>query len=165
MLDVLLCSFIFSRAERVGLKLPPTFLEEFLSKEVSLLFNRMKVSFHVAGTISPLIILIPSGWSSYQIGRDHLLMVRVSFFLSLNPQQILYALGNDRPSALLDVERDLCNCIMRIMGGSDAETELKRFLEEYDARKLVWAADGTDLGLNFFDNGKMVCRDILKQVH
>lgn len=54
---------------------------------------------------------------------------------------------------------------MRIMGGSDAEAELKRFLEEYDARKLAWEADGTDLGLNFFDNGEMVCSNFLKQVH
>jgi hypothetical protein len=67
----------------------------------------------------------------------------------------LYALGNERPAALLEVEQALCNCIMRIMGGSDAVTQLQRFLEEYDAMKLKWAANGiTDLHHNFFDNGK-----------
>jgi hypothetical protein len=40
------------------------------------------------------------------------------------------------------------------MGGSDAVTQLQRFLEEYDAMKLNWAANGiTNLQHNFFDNG------------
>jgi hypothetical protein len=43
----------------------------------------MKVAFHVAGTISPLVILIPSQWSNYQIGRDHLLMVSLPLYLLL----------------------------------------------------------------------------------
>jgi hypothetical protein len=43
---------------------------------------------------------------------------------------------------------------MRIMGGSDALTQLQHFLEEYDEMKLNWAANGiTDLHHNFFDNG------------
>ena len=64
-------------AKRVGLELPDNFLDDFLTDEVLELFNRMKTTFHVAGTISPLVILIPSGWSNYQIGREHLLMVCV----------------------------------------------------------------------------------------
>jgi hypothetical protein len=44
----------------------------------------MKVAFHVAGTISPLVILIPSGWSNYQIGREHLLTVCVILDLLLS---------------------------------------------------------------------------------
>jgi hypothetical protein len=39
------------------------------------------------------------------------------------------------------------------MGGSDAVTELQRFLEEYDAMKRSWTAKGMlDLQLDFFDN-------------
>lgn len=84
---------------------------------------------------------------------------------SLNLQQILYALGNDRPAALLEVERELCNCIMEIMGGSDAETQLKHFLEKYDAKQQTWATDGRDLGLDFFDVGETVCSHLFIEVH
>jgi hypothetical protein len=54
---------------------------------------------------------------------------------------------------------------MEIMGGSNAETQLKCFLEQYDARKQTWVTNGTDLGLNFFDNGKTVCSHIFKEVY
>jgi hypothetical protein len=84
-------------------------------------------------------------------------MCNLYLLFSLILEQILYALGNNRPPALLEVERDLCNCIMRVMSGSDAVTQLKRFLEDYDERTHVWAANGTDLGLDFFDNGRTCC--------
>jgi hypothetical protein len=84
---------------------------------------------------------------------------------SLNLQQILYALGNDRLAALLEVEQELCNCIMEIMGGSDAETQLKRFLEKYDAMQQTWATDGRDLGLDFFDVGETVFNHLFIEVY
>jgi hypothetical protein len=75
--------------------------------------------------------------------------------------QALYALGNERPAPLLDVERALCNCIMQIISGSDAITQLQLFLETYDAMKLDWTARGiTDLHLNFFDNGQRFSNEV-----
>jgi hypothetical protein len=66
-------------------------------------------------------------------------------------------MGNERPAPLLEVERGLCNCIMKIIAGSDAETQLKLFLKEYDAMKLDWEAKGmTNLRLDFFDNGEAI---------
>lgn len=156
-----MCLLSFSRAVKAGLELPSNFREEFLSTEVTTIFSRLKVCFHVASTISPLAILVPTQWSNYQIGREHLFMVRFILYpfpiLIIKKQKILYALGNERPAALLEVERALCNCIMKIMAGSDAETQLKLFLEEYDAMKLAWEANGMDLSLDFFDNGEAIC--------
>jgi hypothetical protein len=74
-LDFLVCSPFHRRAIEAGLDLPDTFRDEFLTKEVGMIFNRIKVTLHVAGTISPLAILIPTLWSNYHIGREHLLTV------------------------------------------------------------------------------------------
>ena len=128
----------------------------------------MKTCFHIAGTITPLVLLIPSQWANYAIGREHLLTVSSSssLLLLLILSQIMYALGNERPRTLLEVEQALWACVLRIVCGSDAETQLKRFLVEYDAMKLAWEAEGvTDLSLGFFDNGKSFYSHFMIFIH
>jgi hypothetical protein len=116
----------------------------------------MKTLFHVAGTVSPLVILNPSKWTELSMGREHLLTVGLLFFFQVVfnlPTQIFYAFGNDRPAGLHEVEKLLWTAIMNIACGSRAETELRAFLEQYELLTQRWAAEGvTDLHLNFFVN-------------
>jgi hypothetical protein len=62
-------------AERAGITLPDGFVEDFESEEAATLFLRMKMAFHVAASISPLVILIPTRWSNMNLSRGHLLTV------------------------------------------------------------------------------------------
>lgn len=71
------CSCLCSQAVQAGLELPSNFLDEFTSSDATLLLNEMKNCFHVAGTVSPLVILNPSKWAELSMGRDHLLTVRI----------------------------------------------------------------------------------------
>ena len=78
-----------SYAKRAGITLPENFVEDFHSEEAAVLFTRMKMCFHVAGSISPLVIFIPTRWTNASMSRGHLLTVRamvcfsyISFTLS-----------------------------------------------------------------------------------
>jgi hypothetical protein len=116
----------------------------------------MKACFLAAGTISPLVILIPTKWADQSIALEHLLTVCRPLFLHVMakyPPQILYSLGNERPAGLRKVEQALWSAIMRIACGSSAEKELKAFLAAFDVIQERWHAQGvTDLDLEFFQN-------------
>ena len=64
-----------SYAKRAGITLPDKFVEDFDSDEAAVLFTHMKMCFHVAGSISPLVIFIPTCWTNAAISHGHLLMV------------------------------------------------------------------------------------------
>ena len=64
-----------SQAVDAGLQLPVNFLDEFATSDANSLLNQMKTVFHVAGTVSPLVILNPSKWAELSMGREHLLTV------------------------------------------------------------------------------------------
>jgi hypothetical protein len=71
--------------------------------------------------------------------------------------QILYSFGSLRPDTLVEVEGELWKAIMRIVSGSDAETELQDFLRRYDEIKKRWEAQGIhERSLNFYDNGTFI---------
>ncbi len=118
---------------------------------------RMKNLFHAVGTISPLVILVSSHWTTQRVAREHMLSVSTSWLSPVfvnHPQQIFYALGNERPHALREIERALWGVIMRIACGSSAEKELKMFMVEYKDIAERWRLQGvTDLDLSFFLNG------------
>jgi hypothetical protein len=150
------CSCACSQAIQAGLEVPVDFLDEFTTEDATVLLHQMKTLFHVAGTVSPLVILNPSKWADLSMGREHLLTVGIPFFiqvLSNHPPQIFYALGNERPAGLREVEKLLWTAIMNIACGSSAEKELRAFLDQYELLKQRWEAEGvTDLHLNFFAN-------------
>jgi hypothetical protein len=64
-------------AQLAGLILPDDFLLDFESADAVTLLAHMNLCFHVAGTISPLVVLIPTQWASGNIGREHLLTVNL----------------------------------------------------------------------------------------
>lgn len=151
------CLSACSQAIQAGLEVPDDYLDDFTTDDATVLLNQMKTLFHVAGTVSPLVILIPTKWADLSMGRDHLLTVGLPLcfqFVANRLPQIFYALGNERPAALHQVERLLWTAIMNIASGSSAERELKRLLDEYELLTKEWEAEGmTDLHLNFFQNG------------
>jgi hypothetical protein len=127
-----------SQAIQAGLAVPDDYLDEFATVDATVLLNQMKTLFHVAGTVSPLVILNPTKWADLSMGRDHLLTVGTPLFpqvVANRPAQIFYALGNERPAALREVEKLLWTAIMNIACGSSAEKELKTFLEQYELLK------------------------------
>ena len=69
-------------ANHTGITLPENFEDDFDSNEAAVLFNRMKMCFHVAGSISPLVIFIPTRWTNASLSRGHLLTVLAMFFIS-----------------------------------------------------------------------------------
>ena len=109
---------------------------------------------YMAGTISPLVILSSTTWSTLPIGRDHLLTVCHPFFFCLThnsiPSQALYALGNQCPAPLREAEDEFWNAMMRVVCGSKPETELTSFLAKFAEMKQRWQDEGTDMQLDFF---------------
>lgn len=55
------------------------FLDEFTTSDADFLLHQMKTLFHVAGTVSPLVILNPTKWAELSMGREHLLTVSNTF--------------------------------------------------------------------------------------
>ena len=66
---------------------------------------------------------------------------------------MLYALGNQRPDALSEVEDALWYMIIKIAGSSTAKAELEELQVKYAAMKQRWNASGINLFLDFFQIG------------
>jgi hypothetical protein len=157
-LSLPLHSHLFSEAVVAGLQLPENFLEEFTSSDAAKLLDTMKATVLAAATISPLVILVPSKWADTSIALEHFLNVGRPWLIGVDakyPPQILYALGNERPAGLREVEEALWSAVMRLACGSSAEKELKGFLDVFDVIQERWHAQGvTELHLDFFHKRK-----------
>jgi hypothetical protein len=66
-------------AEDAGIQVPDNFINAFRVDGANLLVQRMNMCYHVAGTISPLIILAPTQWMDSDLARENLLSVRTLF--------------------------------------------------------------------------------------
>jgi hypothetical protein len=66
-------------AEDAGIQVPKNFLNEFREDGADNLVERMNMCYHVAGSISPLVILAPTQWMDTELARENLLSVRILF--------------------------------------------------------------------------------------
>jgi hypothetical protein len=55
--------------------------------------------------------------------------------------EIAHMFGNQKPSALRQVEGAICRLIMRISSGSTAQDEVEPFLQEFESMMAVWETD------------------------